>query len=89
VVNELDDRGWTNKLWHSKKGLPKGGRAFDKSSLHALLTNPIYCGKIKHKTDLYQGQQSSIKKSLIAFKHSCVRTASTAAIAYQANMAAC
>jgi site-specific DNA recombinase len=60
VVNELDDRGWTNKLWHSKKGLPKGGRAFDKSSLHALLTNPIYCGKIKHKTDLYQGQHQAI-----------------------------
>ena len=60
VVNELDERGWTNKLWHSKKGLPKGGRAFDKSSLHALLTNPIYCGKIKHKTDLYQGQHQAI-----------------------------
>ena len=60
MVNELDDRGWTNKLWHSKKGLPKGGRAFDKSSLHALLTNPIYCGKIKHKTDLYQGQHQAI-----------------------------
>jgi site-specific DNA recombinase len=27
VVEELDKRGWTNKLWHSKKGLPKGGRA--------------------------------------------------------------
>jgi site-specific DNA recombinase len=60
VVNELDERGWTNKLWHSKKGLPKGGRAFDKGSLHALLTNPIYCGKIKHKTDLYQGQHQAI-----------------------------
>ncbi len=52
VVEELDKRGWKNKLWHSKKGLPKGGRAFDKCSVHALLTNPIYCGKIKHKTDL-------------------------------------
>jgi site-specific DNA recombinase len=60
VVQELDERGWTNKLWHSKKGLPKGGRAFDKGSVHALLTNPIYCGKIKHKTDLYQGQHQAI-----------------------------
>ena len=60
VVEELDKRGWTNKLWHSKKGLPKGGRAFDKCSVHALLTNPIYCGKIKHKTDLYQGQHQAI-----------------------------
>ena len=60
VVEELDKRGWTNKLWHSKKGLPKGGRSFDKCSVHALLTNPIYCGKIKHKTDLYQGQHQAI-----------------------------
>ncbi|MDZ4853236.1 MAG: recombinase family protein [Pirellulaceae bacterium] len=60
VVHELDERGWTNKLWHSKKGLPKGGRVFDKGSVHALLTNPIYCGKIKHKTDLYQGQHQAI-----------------------------
>ncbi len=60
VVNELDERGWINKLWHSKKGLPKGGRTFDKSSVHALLTNPIYCGKIKHKTDLYQGLHQAL-----------------------------
>ncbi len=65
VVQELDERGWTNKLWHSKKGLPKGGRAFDKGSVHALLTNPIYCGKIKHKTDLYQGQHQAIVDSEI------------------------
>ncbi len=60
VVEELEKRGWKNKLWHSKKGLPKGGRSFDKCSVHALLTNPIYCGKIKHKTDLYQGQHQAI-----------------------------
>lgn len=60
VVEELDKRGWRNKLWHSKKGLPKGGREFDKGSVHALLTNPIYCGKIKHKTDLYPGQHQAI-----------------------------
>lgn len=60
VVEELDKRGWNNKLWQSKKGLPKGGRQFDKCSVHAMLTNPIYCGKIKHKTDLYQGQHQAI-----------------------------
>ena len=60
VVEELDKRGWKNKLWYSKKGLPKGGRSFDKCSVHALLTNPIYCGKIKHKTELYQGQHQAI-----------------------------
>jgi site-specific DNA recombinase len=29
-------------------------------SLHALLTIPIYRRKIKHKTDLYQGQHQAI-----------------------------
>ena len=60
VVEELDKRGWKNKLWQSSKGIPKGGRLFDKCSVHAMLTNPIYCGKIKHKTDLYPGQHQAI-----------------------------
>ena len=60
VVEELARRGWCNKTWKTKKGLPKGGRPFDKCSLYNLLTNPIYIGKIKHKTDLYDGEHESI-----------------------------
>ena len=53
-------RQWPNKTWTTKKGTVKGGRPFDKCSLHALLTNPIYIGKIKHKTQLYEGQHEPI-----------------------------
>jgi site-specific DNA recombinase len=60
VVQELERLGWNNKLWRSKKGLTKGGKPFDKCSLHALLTNPIYCGKIKHNSNLYAGQHQAI-----------------------------
>ena len=60
VSEELERRGWCNKVWQTKKGTAKGGRAFDKCSLHAMLTNPIYAGKIKHKTDIYEGQHEAI-----------------------------
>ncbi len=60
VVDELERRGWRNKAWKTKKGEVKGGRPFDKGNLYALLTNPLYVGKIKHKTDLYQGQHEAI-----------------------------
>jgi len=60
VVDELERRGWRNKTWRTKKGQPRGNRAFDKGSLYALLTNPIYTGKIKHKTDLYDGEHEPI-----------------------------
>jgi site-specific DNA recombinase len=60
VVDELARRGWRNKEWRTKKGEAKGGRPFDKGTLYALLTNPLYVGKIKHKADLFQGEHEPI-----------------------------
>ncbi len=60
VSEELLRRQWPNKIWQTKKGTSRGGRSFDKCSLHALLTNPIYIGKIKHKTEIYDGQHEAI-----------------------------
>jgi site-specific DNA recombinase len=62
VVDELARRGWCNKEWSTKKGGAKGGRPFDKGTLYALLTNPLYIGKIKHKTDIYKGEHEPIVK---------------------------
>src|SRR5690606_31758756 len=31
-----------------------------RSSLYALLTNPLYVGKVKHKSNLYQGEHEAI-----------------------------
>lgn len=55
VVEELQRRDWRNKAWTTKKGQPKGDGPFDKGSLHAMLTNPIYIGKIRHKSELFDG----------------------------------
>jgi site-specific DNA recombinase len=60
VVNELVDRGWCNKSWKTKKGLPKGGRPFDKCSVYNMLTNPIYVGEIKHKAERHDGEHPAI-----------------------------
>jgi site-specific DNA recombinase len=56
----LENRGWKNKTWSTKKGVVKGGKTFDKGSLYGLLTNPIYIGKVKHKANLYDGEHESI-----------------------------
>jgi site-specific DNA recombinase len=60
VVDELEKRHWCNKAWTTQKGKPKGGKPFDKGTLHSLLTNPIYIGKIKHKTEVYEGEHEPI-----------------------------
>ena len=60
VVQELERRGWVNKEWLTKAGHRRGGRAFEKASLHALLTNPIYAGQIKHKEEIFQGEHEPI-----------------------------
>jgi site-specific DNA recombinase len=60
VVDELARRGWKNKRWQTKSNESKGGRPFDKGSLHALLTNPLYVGKIKYKTDIFDGEHPPI-----------------------------
>lgn len=60
VVEELERRDWRNKAWTTKKGRPRGDRAFDKGSLHALLTNPIYIGKIRHKSEIFDGVHDPI-----------------------------
>ena len=60
VVKELDRKGWANKLRVTKKGKTVGGRAFDKASLHQMLTNLVYTGKITHKDQVYDGEHEAI-----------------------------
>lgn len=60
VVQELEARGWKNKIWRTQKGNERGGRPFDKCSVYALLTNPLYAGMIKHNTELFRGEHEPI-----------------------------
>lgn len=60
VVAELNQRDWRCKAWTTRDGRPRGGLPFDKTRLHALLTNPIYIGKLKHKDAIHDGAQHAI-----------------------------
>ena len=60
VVQELDRRGWHNKRWTTRKGHERGGKQFTKTSLHKLLTNVVYAGNIKYKTEVHNGEHVGI-----------------------------
>lgn len=60
VVQELRRRGWRNKAWTTRKGKHQGGLYFTKTSLHFLLTNVVYAGKVKYKTELHAGEHDAI-----------------------------
>jgi len=60
VVAELARRGWTTKVWKSKKGRRHTGRPFTKASLRLLLTNATYAGKVNYRGVVYQGEHSAI-----------------------------
>lgn len=60
VVHELERRGWANKRRVTKTGKQLGGRTFDKATLHHLLINPVFTGKLSHKGVLYEGEHHAI-----------------------------
>jgi site-specific DNA recombinase len=60
VVGELYRRGWVNKRWTTRKGHQRGGQPFTKTTLHKLLTNPTYLGKIKYRNERHQGEHAAI-----------------------------
>ena len=60
VVQEAKQKGWTAKSWTTKKGNHRKGKAFNRNSMHKLLTNPVYMGKISHQDKLYPGEHEPI-----------------------------
>ncbi|HMF17516.1 MAG TPA: recombinase family protein [Gemmataceae bacterium] len=60
VVQELARRGWRNKRWQTRKGHERGGKPFSKTSLHHLLTNVLYAGKIPYKKEVHEGEHAAI-----------------------------
>src|ERR1700730_10012616 len=60
TVQELEKRGWRNKRWQTRKGHLRGGLPFTKGSLHHLLTNVVYRGKVKYKKDVRPGEHQAI-----------------------------
>jgi len=60
AVKAIDERGWVNKRWTTRKGLERGGKPFDKNSLFKLLTNVAYLGKVRYKTEVHEGEHDAI-----------------------------
>ncbi len=60
TIKELDARGWTNKRWTNKKERESGGAPFNKHSLHSLLTNVLYIGRLTYKDEVHEGEHPAI-----------------------------
>jgi site-specific DNA recombinase len=60
VVQELNRRGWATKCWVTRKGATRGGKPFTKTSLHKLLTNVTYIGKVRYKKELHDGEHAAL-----------------------------
>jgi site-specific DNA recombinase len=60
VVRELERRGWRNKAWTTRQGSMRGGKSFTRTSLHKLLTNAVYLGKVRYKDELHDGEHAAV-----------------------------
>ena len=60
TIQQLDQRGWVNKLWTTRKGNDRGGKPFSKASLHKLLTNVTYIGRLRYKDEVHEGEHEAI-----------------------------
>ncbi len=60
LKEEVDRRGLLTKRRSPREGGEVGGKPFSRGHLYALLSNPVYIGKIRHKGALYGGQHESI-----------------------------
>jgi len=59
-VQRLNAMGVTTKRHRSKKGNVTGGKPFVKTSLHAVLTNPVVIGKARFNGALFEGEHPAI-----------------------------
>ncbi|MEO3413716.1 recombinase family protein [Roseovarius sp. CAU 1744] len=60
VMRRANALGLRSKLHRFRSGRVQGGNPFSRGQIYALLRNPIYIGKIRHKTRVWDGQHASI-----------------------------
>jgi site-specific DNA recombinase len=60
VVEELERRDWKMKSWTTRDGRRRGGARFNKTTIHNLLCNVIYTGRVKFGGTLYDGEHQRI-----------------------------
>ncbi len=57
---ELERRGLAKPVRTTLAGRSFGGTAFGRGELHAILANPVYVGRIRHRTTTYPGLHQPI-----------------------------
>ncbi len=57
---ELKRAGRLTPLRTTQKGKTSGGCAFSRGKLYAMLSNPIYIGRIRHRDKVHDGQHQAI-----------------------------
>lgn len=60
TIRKADELGIRNKRWLTKRGKIKGGDPFTKSSMHRLLTNVLYTGRVALDGCEHAGEHSAI-----------------------------
>lgn len=60
VLDELERRAWRMKSWTTRDGIRRGGSGFTKTTLHALLTNVAYIGRVQFEGKLFDGEHQRI-----------------------------
>ncbi len=60
VKTEADKRGLKTAIRKLSSGRLKGGTAFSFGHVYHILTNPIYAGRIRHKTKVWPGQHPAL-----------------------------
>jgi DNA invertase Pin-like site-specific DNA recombinase len=60
VKQEADRLGLRTKSNTTRSGTERGGKPFSRGHLYALLSNPIYTGRIAHKGALHTGQHAAV-----------------------------
>ena len=60
VAHRLNDSGFRTKSYTSTRGKRTGGKVFAKTSVHRMLTNPVYRGLVAYGEDTYPGRHEAI-----------------------------
>ncbi|WP_413718003.1 recombinase family protein [Silicimonas sp. MF1-12-2] len=60
VRDEAERLGLRTRRRIAPDGRRSGGGLFDRGHIHHILTNPVYAGRIRHRTRVYDGQHPPI-----------------------------
>lgn len=69
VAQDLNAQGHTTKRWQSSTGRWHGGKPFSQKSVHSILTNPVYIGKVTHTrggvVEVFEGRHEPIMERTV------------------------